>query len=43
LPLYVLKGNALENDRYRVSPIFQIFRLKGTDGSRSRTASARRY
>ena len=34
LLLYVLKGNAWENDRYRVSPVLQIFRIKGTDGSR---------
>jgi len=34
LLLYVLKANAWEHDRYRVSPVLQIFRIKGTDGSR---------
>ncbi len=34
LLLYVLKANAWENERYRVSPVLQIFRIKGTDGSR---------
>jgi hypothetical protein len=34
LLLYVLKANAWENDRYRVSPVLQMFRITGTERAR---------
>jgi hypothetical protein len=33
LLLFVLKANAWENGRYRVSPVLQVFRIKGSDGT----------